>query len=75
MNFPNGKVMAGVMMAITTLIALLMEGTVVEMMSRKPSAVHVNAFNNNFIVHPFFFDFFLMFFNYQINMDHNFEQE
>ena len=42
-NFPNGKVMAGVMMATTTQIVLLMAEIAVEMMSRPLTALHVNA--------------------------------
>ena len=47
MSIPNGKEMAGVMMATTMLNALLMEGTVVEMMSRQPSALTACAFNKS----------------------------
>merc|ERR1711997_580883 len=44
-NFPNGKVMAGVMMATTMLDAPLMVVIVVEMMSRPLTAKSVNVFN------------------------------
>merc|ERR1712111_291679 len=44
-NFPNGKVMAGVMMATTMLDAPLMVVIFVEMMSRPLTAKSVNVFN------------------------------
>jgi len=47
--------MVGVMMATTMLDAPLMEGTVVEMMSRQPTALFVSAFNK-LLYYPFFFD-------------------
>merc|ERR1712029_854175 len=43
-NFPNGKAMAGVMMATTMLDAPLMVVIVVEMMSRPLTAKSVNVF-------------------------------
>jgi len=56
-NSPNGKVMVGVMMATTMLDAPLMEGTVVEMMSRQPTALLVSAYSK-LLYCPFFFDCF-----------------